>query len=294
MADWGSVRHLALDTETTGVDVETDRIVTASAAVVEAGSVSYQRSWLLAVEVDIPEAATAVHGITTEKARADGVPVTEGIPEIAGAVQYALRTGMPVVAYNAPFDLTILDRELRRLWGGGLADFCDCDVRPVIDPLCIDRAVDRYRPGKRHLGAVCEAYGVRLSGDAHNAAADAAAAAGLAACMYERTRLPHDDLFRIFADRKFPDRLVRDWAGLGMLSADQLHRRQVVWYADQAESMRQYFRREANQKRAEADRADPGSEDRVVALHDAADLDRRADGVCSDWPIVAVPGASDG
>jgi DNA polymerase-3 subunit epsilon len=49
----------------------------------------------------------------------------------------------------------------------------------IIDPFVIDRAVDPYRKGKRTLSAMCEHYGVRL-GNAHEAEADALAAARLA------------------------------------------------------------------------------------------------------------------
>jgi DNA polymerase-3 subunit epsilon len=81
---------------------------------------------------------------------------------------------MPLIAYNASYDLTVLDAELRRhghppLTIGG----------PVIDPLVLDRALDRYRRGSRKLAAACEHYQVRLDG-AHDAAADALAAGRVA------------------------------------------------------------------------------------------------------------------
>ena len=50
---------------------------------------------------------------------------------------------------------------------------------PVYDPFVIDKTLDRYRKGKRTLGALCEEYGVRLD-NAHEATADALAAARLA------------------------------------------------------------------------------------------------------------------
>lgn len=56
------------DLETTGVDVETARIVTAHLNGVD---------WTVAVDEDIPEAATAIHGITTDYARKHGSPLTE-------------------------------------------------------------------------------------------------------------------------------------------------------------------------------------------------------------------------
>ena len=84
---------------------------------------------------------------------------------------------MPVVAYNAAFDLT--PARPPSCAGTGCRP-CGAAGRrgpgPVIDPYTIDRAVDRYRKGKRTLEAVCAEYGVLLDG-AHDAAADALAAA---------------------------------------------------------------------------------------------------------------------
>ena len=75
------------------------------------------------------------------------------------------RAGVPVVAYNAAFDLTLLAAELRRHGLPSLRDrLGGADPGPVIDPYTIDRAVDRYRRGKRNLEAVCTEYGVALDG----------------------------------------------------------------------------------------------------------------------------------
>ena len=73
------------------------------------------------------------------------------------------------IVYNAAFDLTVL----RSLTG----DFTV--TGPVFDPYVIDRVSDKWRKGKRTLGAVCEHYGVEL-GNAHEATADALAAARVA------------------------------------------------------------------------------------------------------------------
>jgi len=49
----------------------------------------------------------------------------------------------------------------------------------LVDPLVIDRHVDRYRCGKRHLDALCDTYGVVL-GNPHDAGSDADATVKLA------------------------------------------------------------------------------------------------------------------
>ncbi|GFR42781.1 hypothetical protein Agub_g3744 [Astrephomene gubernaculifera] len=58
----------------------------------------------------IPPDAAAVHGITTAKAMADGVPLGQALDELMAAVQ-----GCSVlVAHNAPYDLSILLSEMFR------------------------------------------------------------------------------------------------------------------------------------------------------------------------------------
>lgn len=79
---WHQGRLVAFDVESTGVNPEHDRIVTAAVSVVGAGQPSVHRAWLLDPGVEIPAEATAVHGITTERARAEGRPAAEAIEEM--------------------------------------------------------------------------------------------------------------------------------------------------------------------------------------------------------------------
>lgn len=204
------------DLETTGIDVESARIVTAHVGLIDArGTSIVQGVWLADPGVEIPAGAAAVHGITTERARADGRPAGEVVAEIIAAVEAVFARGLPLVIYNAPYDLTVLDREARR---HGLASPV---IGNVVDPLVIDKALDTYRKGKRTLEVSAELYGVALT-DAHDAAADAIAAGRLAQAMA----------------RRFPDELA--------ISAEELHRKQVGWCADQASSFEDYMRRTRN------------------------------------------------
>jgi DNA polymerase-3 subunit epsilon len=174
VARWSDHPMIAFDLETTGVDVETCRIVTACAAIVNTEMAWAPRSWLIDPGIEIPAEASAVHGISTEHARDHGSKPVVALAEIRTALLNAWNTGCPVVIYNAPYDLTVLDRELRRNNLPGL------DVRGlVIDPLVLDRCVDRYRKGSRKLEATCKHYRVTLD-NAHDATADALAAARVA------------------------------------------------------------------------------------------------------------------
>jgi hypothetical protein len=102
---------VGLDLETTGRDPEEARIVSASLVEVGGGLPLRERAWLVDPGVEIPEGATEVHGITTERVRAEGLPTDAAIGEILTALDQALGTSRPLVIFNARYDLTVLDRE---------------------------------------------------------------------------------------------------------------------------------------------------------------------------------------
>jgi DNA polymerase-3 subunit epsilon len=168
---WATGPLLGFDTETTGVDVHTDRIVTA-AVVVRSARATEVRTWLIDPGVEIPAEAAAIHGVSTEHARAHGRPPAQALEEIAAFLAEHARAGVPVVAYNAAFDLTLLDAELARHGLATLPERLGRPVAPVLDPLVIDRWQDRYRRGKRRLGDLVELYGVTGEGDLHTADVD--------------------------------------------------------------------------------------------------------------------------
>ena len=213
MSTWSD--HLAVfDLETTGIDVESCRIVSATVAVLDASGTAVERiDWLVDPGVEIPAGATNVHGITTEHAVQHGRVATEAVAEIVAALRGHLADGLPIVAYNAPYDLTLLDREAARY---GIAPLVS--PSPVVDPLVIDKAVDKYRKGKRTLEVTSAFYGVSLD-DAHDAGADAIAAGRVAQAIHRahRVALP--------------------------ATLDEMHALQVTWYRQQAESFQEYMRR---------------------------------------------------
>ena len=182
-------RLAVFDLETTGLDLETARIVTACVAVLDAnGEVTEQMEWLVNPGIAIPEVATSVHGITTEKAVADGIAADAAVAEITSRLK-ELNREMPLVAFNAPYDFTILKEEAVRY------DLAPLSPKPVIDPLVIDREL-RFGSGKRNLSILCSLYGVELQ-DAHNSTADAVAAGRLAqaqAAKYPKLDVAIDDL----------------------------------------------------------------------------------------------------
>lgn len=206
LPEWANVIAV-FDTETTGIQAETTRIVSANVSVLNPyGEVEDSHNWLINCGIDIPEQATAVHGITTERMVAEGAPAPDSIYEILTKISSFMEQGIGVVAYNAAYDFTILDREAKRYGFDPLAL-----PRPVIDPMIIDKQVDKYRKGKRTLEATSAHYGVELN-DAHDAAADAIAAGRVAQAIGKK----------FAADLAFP--------------AAELHDLQVLWAKEQAES----------------------------------------------------------
>ena len=93
--------------------------------------------------VESPEAAAAVHGVTTERARAEGRPVTEVLAEVSEHLVEAMAAGTPVVAFNASYDLTLMEAELARHGLPTMRSRLGRELGPIADPLVLDRAVDR-------------------------------------------------------------------------------------------------------------------------------------------------------
>ncbi|MCU1405607.1 MAG: polymerase subunit epsilon, partial [Glaciihabitans sp.] len=87
-----------------------------------------------------------------------------------------------------------------------------------IDPLVLDKTVDKYRKGKRTLEAAALHYGVDLT-DAHDAAADAVAAGRVAQALAQR------------------------YAAQLAIDPRELHTQQVSWCKEQALSFQDYMRR---------------------------------------------------
>ncbi|GAA1714791.1 exonuclease domain-containing protein [Isoptericola hypogeus] len=169
---WAGGPLLGFDTETTGLDVATDRIVTAAVVLRVPGRRTDVRTWLLDPGVEIPAEAAAIHGITTAHARDRGQAPATGLDRIADTLAVHLRRGVPLVAYNATFDLSLLDVELSRHGLPTLPERLGRPVTPVLDPLVLDRWLDGGREGKRRLGDLCTLYGVEGDGDLHTADVD--------------------------------------------------------------------------------------------------------------------------
>lgn len=210
MSDWHLAPLACFDIESTGIDVENDRIVTATLVRINGAQIE-PREWLINPGVEIPQAAIDVHGVTNERARAEGIDPVIGCAEILAELDECWTGGRPVVIYNSVFDLTLLDRELRRHCRVSL----DGIVGTVIDPFVCDKELDKYRKGSRTLTAACAHYGVKLEG-AHSSLGDSLAAARVAYRLAQR----------------YPDKLA-DLAEINAL--------QATWRAEWAKGFADYL-----------------------------------------------------
>ncbi|MFF8954845.1 3'-5' exonuclease [Streptomyces sp. NPDC014894] len=220
MTLWYEGPMAAFHTGTTGIDVEEDRIVAASVVVQDsAGGHPRVTRWLVSPGVPVPPGATGTHGPTEERLRLHGrwpAPVME---EIGRSLAEQCAAARPLVVMNAPFDLTVLDRELRRHRAASLARYLENVSLCVVDPWVLDRHLDRYRKCGRTLADLCEQYGVPL-GERRDTTSDALASLEVARAV----------------GRRFAARMER-------LSAAELHTLQAVWHAAQARGLQTWFAR---------------------------------------------------
>lgn len=208
---WAKGRLAAFDTETDGPEPEDARIITAT--ILELGGGQDRRDFkrLLRTERPIPDGAFRIHGISTEHANAEGEMRADAIDDMTAKLAELLSAEIPVAAFNASYDFTVLDRECRRVQLPTLSERMGMNglsLSPILDPHVIDKHVDRFRKGSRTLGATCTHYGIDL-GAAHDATADALGAARL---VYK---------------------LAMRFEKIGSASLAELHERQVAWRAEQ-------------------------------------------------------------
>ncbi|MDO4898521.1 MAG: 3'-5' exonuclease [Rothia sp. (in: high G+C Gram-positive bacteria)] len=212
MSSWTNLPRATFDLETTGVAPRTARIVTASLVLVDAeGEVLRAGEWLADPGIEIPEQAAAVHGITTGYAREHGQPAATVAYEVAMALGGLFADGVPVIAFNAAYDFSVMHFELERHGYPPLTCY------PVLDPLVINKHVHKFKKGKRTLEVLAAEYGVELE-NAHTSKDDALAAERLLTAMsfeYEEIEQP----------------------------ATSLHQLQIGWAKEQADELQEYFNR---------------------------------------------------
>ncbi len=161
------------DTETTGTEPTSDRIVEISLVRVmpDPGGVEAPRTWRIDPRVRIPIEATEIHGITNQD--------VEGLPTFADIADelLSLLNGADFAGFNlGRFDIRVLQAELVRI-GKSL------DLSPT---RVIDAQVIFHQKEPRNLGAALRFYCDRELHGAHGAEADTIATLEVFAGQLER------------------------------------------------------------------------------------------------------------
>lgn len=219
---------LLFDLETDAKDPDDARLIEAAAVHVVPTMGRVERSWLAVPERPIPAEATGVHGITTERAAAEGKPRHEVLRQIV--TQLLLWDDeCPLIGHNINYDLTVLDRELDRVRGTRL------ELRgPVVDTFLLDKCLDQWRPGSRQLTDTARHYRINLD-KAHSACADAVAAGQIAWRMSTIKAWPRG--------RYGPAPIERESRALiATGDAWALHEAQKRWFAVKQRELAEYFR----------------------------------------------------
>ena len=179
-----------MDLETTGLDIETDRIV--EIGLIRLMPDGGRQSLVERVDpgVDIPETATKIHGIHNAEVR--GLFGCPRLPKIADQLVEFIGASDLGGFNSKAFDNPLWAEECRR--HGIEFDF---GARGVVDVKLIFNAKetgwDRFLMGPRNLSAATRHYCGRVLAGAHSAAVDAGATIDVLLAQLERyPELPRD------------------------------------------------------------------------------------------------------
>ncbi len=160
------VRFVVLDTETTGLDPYTDRIITIGAVAVHNGDILLEDSFEALLKMSENSSSVTVHGVTRDESRA-GMEEPQALERF---LEY-LRDGV-IVGHHIGHDVAALDQACGRHWGIPI-------FNRVLDTMNLALHFQKAgafsgRPPLRRftLDALCDVFGV-IPHDRHTAAGDA-------------------------------------------------------------------------------------------------------------------------
>jgi DNA polymerase-3 subunit epsilon len=160
------VRFVVLDCETTGLNPNTDRIITIGAVAVRNDAILLGDSFEALLKIARNTDAVTVHGITRDDSRS-------GIEEPQALELFLdyLRDGV-IVGHHIGHDIASLDTAYRRYWGFHLSNRCLDTMSLALHLQKAGAFSNRSRVRSFTLDALCEVFGV-IPHDRHTAAGDA-------------------------------------------------------------------------------------------------------------------------
>lgn len=283
-AKWHESPFGAFDTETTGTDPETARIVTAAVVHRIPGERPKPIRWVIDPDVDIPTEASDVHGFTPERiaallAQHGGRPggalrilngVTSPIPRDAALFEITTQLAglilreQALVVHNAAYDLTLLEHEAARNSIDPLTSRPH-GVAGVVDPMVIEKAFDPYRKScykaagcnaeeRHHECGGCRGGKVKCGGCGSTDRTLTSLCAHYGVVLGDQA---HDAAADAIACVRVLFKLLEAWPEMARWKLETLHRYQVGWRREQQAGLAKWF-------------------DKVGKDHD---------GCCGAWPV---------
>ena len=160
------VRFVALDSETTGLNPLTDRIITIGAVAVQDGDILLEDSFEALLRVERNTAAVTVHGITRDETRS-GLDESDALRLFLDYLQDGV-----IVGHHIGHDISTLNAGYQRHWG---FDLMNRSLDTMDLTLHLERSgafADRERIREFTLDSLCELFGV-IPHDRHTAGGDA-------------------------------------------------------------------------------------------------------------------------
>lgn len=198
---WQTGRFAAFDTETTGTDPRTSRIIEFGLVVFEGGEVVERFQTLIHPECALPPEITRITGIKDEDLV--GKPV---FADLADELERRL-VAQPLLAYNADFDRGMVEGEFRRL---ERAIHLPVFIDPF--PFCYESFKVTKKTKTAKLTDIASFLGVSLE-SAHRADHDAEAAGRVMLELSKHIALPSsfEDLLAVQAEeaRRVAERFAR-------------------------------------------------------------------------------------
>jgi DNA polymerase-3 subunit epsilon len=160
------VRFVVLDSETTGLNPRTDRLITIGAVAVRRGSILLDDAFDALIQMGANTSAVTVHGVTRDESRA-GIAEPEALERFLDYLQDGV-----IVGHHIGHDIATFDAAYERHWGARLLnrsmDTMDLTLHLEKNGALAGRtAIRRFT-----LDALCEMFGV-IPHDRHTASGDA-------------------------------------------------------------------------------------------------------------------------
>ena len=160
------VRFVVLDSETTGLNPRTDRLITIGAVVVQGGDIVLEDSFDALIQIARNTPAVTVHGITRDETEG-GIDEPEALTRFLDYLQDGV-----IVGHHIGHDVETLNAGYERHWGFELLNR-NLDTMDLT--LHLERSgafAGRERIREFTLDSLCEMFGV-IPHDRHTAGGDA-------------------------------------------------------------------------------------------------------------------------